>query len=126
MNVFVVDSNYHMIVAVDTFVVDYRYILYNMVIVFDVFVVYFDVLVDKELIWIVVDIVEYTFLVVCLFLDKLFVLVDHNNLEGLSKDNVLGAIDHHIMSGEVYDTLEIEYASTCLLIYDLFSPFAWR
>ena len=52
--------------------------------------------------------------------NKLFVLVDHNNLEGLSKDNVLGAIDHHIMTREVYDTLEIEYASTCLLIYDLF------
>ncbi len=52
--------------------------------------------------------------------DKLFVLVDHNNLGGLSKDNVLGAIDHHIITGEVYDTLEIEYASTALLIYDLF------
>ena len=49
-----------------------------------------------------------------------FVLVDHNNLEGLSSENVLGAIDHHIITGEVYDTLEIEYASTCLLIYDLF------
>ena len=52
--------------------------------------------------------------------NKLFVLVDHNNLEGLSSDNVLGAIDHHIITGEVYDTLEIEYASTCLLTYDLF------
>ena len=52
--------------------------------------------------------------------NKLFVLVDHNNLEGLSSENVLGAIDHHIITGEVYDTLEIEYASTCLLIYELF------
>ena len=52
--------------------------------------------------------------------NKLFVLVDHNNLEGLSTDNVIGAIDHHIMTDEVYDTLEIEYASTGLLIYDLF------
>lgn len=52
--------------------------------------------------------------------NKLFVLVDHNNLEGLSTDNVIGAIDHHIMTGEVYDTLEIEYASIGLLIYDLF------
>ena len=52
--------------------------------------------------------------------NKLFVLVDHNNLEGLSEENVLGAIDHHIITGEVYDTLEIEYASTALLIYDLF------
>ena len=49
-----------------------------------------------------------------------FIIVDHNNLEGLDKDNVIGSIDHHIISGEVYDTLEIEYASTGLLIYDLF------
>ena len=52
--------------------------------------------------------------------DKIFVLVDHNNLEGLNSKNVVGAIDHHIITGEVYDTLEIEYASTGLLIYDLF------
>ncbi len=51
---------------------------------------------------------------------KYFLLVDHNNLEGLNKDQVVGAIDHHILTGEVYDTLEIEYASTGLLIYDLF------
>jgi len=49
-----------------------------------------------------------------------FILVDHNNLEGLPSNNVIGAIDHHIISGEIYDTLEIEYASTGLLIYDLF------
>lgn len=49
-----------------------------------------------------------------------FVLVDHNNLEGLNKNNVIGAFDHHIISGEVYDTLEIEYTSTGLLLYDLF------
>ena len=52
--------------------------------------------------------------------DKKFILVDHNNLEGLDKNNVIGAIDHHVITGEVYDTLEIEYASTGLLIYDLF------
>lgn len=52
--------------------------------------------------------------------DKKFVLVDHNQLDGLPKENVLGAIDHHIITNEVYDTLEIEYASTGLLIYDLF------
>lgn len=51
---------------------------------------------------------------------KMFLLVDHNNLEGLCCENVVGAIDHHIITGEVYDTLEIEYASTGLLIYDLF------
>ncbi len=49
-----------------------------------------------------------------------FILVDHNNLEGLDEKNVIGAIDHHIISGEVEDTLEIEYTSTGLLIYDLF------
>ena len=47
-------------------------------------------------------------------------MVDHNILEGLNSKNVVGAIDHHIITGEVYDTLEIEYASTGLLIYDLF------
>lgn len=52
--------------------------------------------------------------------DKYFILVDHNNLEGLDESQVIGAIDHHIITGEVYDTLEIEYSSTGLLIYDLF------
>jgi ribA/ribD-fused uncharacterized protein len=52
--------------------------------------------------------------------NKKFILVDHNNLENLNSDNVIGAIDHHVITGEVYDTLEIEYASTGLLIYDLF------
>lgn len=51
---------------------------------------------------------------------SMFLLVDHNNLEGLKLSSVVGAIDHHIISGEVYDTLEMEYSSTCLLIYDLF------
>jgi len=49
-----------------------------------------------------------------------FILVDHNNLGGLNKEQVIGAIDHHVISGEVYDTIEMEYASTGLLIYDLF------
>lgn len=52
--------------------------------------------------------------------DKKFILVDHNTLEGLNPENVIGAIDHHIISNEVYDTLEMEYASTGLFIYDLF------
>ena len=52
--------------------------------------------------------------------DKYFILVDHNNLDGIDKDKVLGAIDHHIITGEVDDLIEIEYASTGLLIYDLF------
>ncbi len=52
--------------------------------------------------------------------DNKFILVDHNSLEGISQSNVIGAIDHHIITGEVYNTIEIEYASTGLLIYDLF------
>lgn len=51
---------------------------------------------------------------------KYFILVDHNNLDGLKNNQVLGAIDHHIITNEVYDTLEMEYASTSLLLYDLF------
>lgn len=49
-----------------------------------------------------------------------FILVDHNNLSSLPENQVIGAIDHHTITNEIYDTLEIEYASTGLLIYDLF------
>ena len=52
--------------------------------------------------------------------DKKILLVDHNTLDGIPKNNVVGAIDHHIVSGQVENTLEIEYASTGLLLYDLF------
>lgn len=52
--------------------------------------------------------------------DKYFILVDNNKLDGIDKENVIGSIDHHIISGEVEDLIEIEYASTGLLIYDLF------
>lgn len=52
--------------------------------------------------------------------DKKFILVDHNTLDGIPKQNVIGSIDHHKISGEVDDVLEMEYASTGLLIYDLF------
>lgn len=51
---------------------------------------------------------------------KKVILVDHNNLDGINKNNVIGAIDHHIITGEVLNLIEIEYASTGLLIYDLF------
>lgn len=51
---------------------------------------------------------------------KYFILVDHNNLQGLEKDKVLGAIDHHVIKYEIDNIIEIEYASTSLLIYDLF------
>ena len=52
--------------------------------------------------------------------NKEFILVDHNNLDGISKNNVIASIDHHRITGEVEDLIEIEYASTGLLIYDLF------
>ncbi|MBR3117167.1 MAG: DHH family phosphoesterase [Bacilli bacterium] len=53
-------------------------------------------------------------------LDNYFILVDHNDLQGLKKENVLGAFDHHVIKYEIDNILEIEYASTSLLIYDLF------
>lgn len=52
--------------------------------------------------------------------DKYFILVDHNNLDGIDKDKVIGAIDHHKITSEVDNLIEIEYASCGLLIYDLF------
>lgn len=52
--------------------------------------------------------------------NKYFILVDNNKLDGIEKENVIGSIDHHVISGEVEDLIEIEYASTGLLIYDLF------
>lgn len=52
--------------------------------------------------------------------DKKFILVDHNDLIGIPKENVLGAIDHHRVSGDVDDLIEMEYASCGLLLYDLF------
>ena len=52
--------------------------------------------------------------------DRYFILVDHNDLQGLPKDNVIGAFDHHIIKDEIDNIIEIEYASTSLLLYDLF------
>ena len=52
--------------------------------------------------------------------NKRFILVDHNDLQGLKKDDVIGAFDHHVIKNEIDNILEIEYASTALLIYDLF------
>ena len=54
------------------------------------------------------------------FSDKQFILVDQNQLNGIPKENVIGAIDHHRITGEIDDLIEIEYSSTGLLIYDLF------
>lgn len=52
--------------------------------------------------------------------NKSFILVDHNDLQDLKKENVIGAFDHHNIKNEIDNILEIEYSSTCLLIYDLF------
>lgn len=52
--------------------------------------------------------------------NKKFILVDHNTLDGIPKENVIGAFDHHIISNEVDDLIEIEISSTGLLLYDLF------
>ena len=73
--------------------------------------------VDKEFIK---DYLKEDYEVVNDYNDKNFILVDHNNLDSIPKENVIGAIDHHRISGEVDDLIEIEYASTGLLIYDLF------
>ena len=54
------------------------------------------------------------------FSDKKFLLVDQNQLNGIPKENVIGGFDHHRISGEIEDLIEAEYASTGLLLYDLF------
>ena len=73
--------------------------------------------IDKDLIN---DYLDITPLIIDSYDNKKFILVDHNNLDGIDKNNVLGAIDHHIITFEVDNLIEIEYASCCLLIYDLF------
>ena len=52
--------------------------------------------------------------------NKKFILVDHNTLDGIPKNNVIGAIDHHKISYQVDNLIEMEYASTGLLICNLF------
>ncbi len=54
--------------------------------------------------------------------NKIFLLVDHNDYnQSIGEDGlVIGAIDHHILTNKIELTIESEYASTCLLIYDLF------
>ena len=74
-------------------------------------------IIDKELIN---DNIKDNYEVIDDYKDKYFILVDHNNLDGIKKENVLGSIDHHRITNEVEDLIEIEYASTALLIYDLF------
>lgn len=66
------------------------------------------------------DYLEEKYEVINDYKNKYFLLVDHNNLDGIENHYVLGAIDHHRITGEIENLIEIEYASTGLLIYDLF------
>lgn len=50
--------------------------------------------------------------------DKKYILVDTNSKNALV--NVIGAFDHHKITGEIDHVLEMEYSSTGLLIYDIF------
>ena len=72
--------------------------------------------VDKELIK---DYLEEEYEVIKDYQNKYFILVDHNDLNSIPKKNVIGSIDHHRITGEVDNLIEIEYASTALLLYDL-------
>ncbi len=56
-------------------------------------------------------------------LNKIFILVDHNDpSQSLKSDkcNIVLSIDHHIETGIVKNCYSIEYTSTGLFIYDLF------
>ena len=66
------------------------------------------------------DFIDEEYEVVKDYDDKKFILVDHNKLDGIPKENVLGAFDHHRITGEVEDLIEMEYSSCGLLLYDLF------
>ena len=74
-------------------------------------------IVDDEMIQ---DYLAEKYVVVDDYSNKKFILVDHNKLSGIPKENVIASFDHHRISGEVENLIEIEYASCCLLIYDLF------
>lgn len=49
-----------------------------------------------------------------------FLLVDHNSNQMIPNNKILGAFDHHKIINKDINILEMEYASTGLLIYDLF------
>lgn len=73
--------------------------------------------VDQKLI---TDFLKEQYQVIDNYQDKKFILVDHNSLDRMDKDQVIAAFDHHIITNEVDNLIEAEYASTGLLIYDLF------
>lgn len=66
------------------------------------------------------DFCQEDYSVVSSYDDKKIILVDHNDLQGIPKENVIGAFDHHRITYEVLDLIEAEYASSGLLLYDLF------
>ncbi len=48
------------------------------------------------------------------------ILVNCEDFDGIPTQNVIAAIDNHFATGEVYNTISIGYASTALVLYDLF------
>lgn len=82
-----------------------------------VFTVRDEEFVDSKLI---LDFLKEEYEVVHNYSGKRFILVDHNHLDEIDSSSVIGAIDHHIISKEVDNLIEAEYASTGLLLYDLF------
>lgn len=76
--------------------------------------------IDKELIN---DYLKDNYEIISNYNHKSFILVDHNNLLKMDKYQVIGAFDHHKITNDIEDLIEIEYASTGLLLYDLFKGY---
>ena len=66
------------------------------------------------------DFLKESYEVITDYSDKYFLLVDHNSLDGIPEEHVLGAFDHHIITGEIKNLIEEETASCGLLLYELF------
>lgn len=69
---------------------------------------------------ITVDFLKEEYEVIDNYQNKNFILVDHNSLDGIAEKQVIAAFDHHIITNEIPNLIEAEYASTGLLLYDLF------
>lgn len=76
--------------------------------------------IDKELIN---DYLKDNYEIISNYNHKSFILVDHNNLLKMDKYQVIGAFDHHKITNDIENLIEIEYASTGLLLYDLFKGY---
>ena len=53
--------------------------------------------------------------------NKYFFMINQNELNGISKDNVVGCIDHNEIISDIDDVISICYESCSLVIYDLFN-----